>query len=92
MASIRKNKSELAPGIAVECESGSYIAYYEHRTDVIANGKNEMDARKNLRKMMKTVLEFEKEEQDEADNSKKKSNDLPPHAQTKHFTDEIPSL
>ena len=57
-----KKKGELAPGILIECKSGRFIAFYEHRTDVIADGENEKDARKNLKRMMEIVREYEGKE------------------------------
>ncbi|HRO48149.1 hypothetical protein [Agriterribacter sp.] len=57
-----KKKDELVPGTAIKCESGRYIAFYEHRTDIIANGDNEIEAKKNLKEMYTAVTQFEKSE------------------------------
>ncbi len=46
---IIKKKGELVPGTIVKCDSGRFIAFYEHRTDIIANGENELDAKKILK-------------------------------------------
>lgn len=43
---VKKKKGELVPGTIVKCESGRFIAFYEHRTDIIANGENEVDAKR----------------------------------------------
>lgn len=59
---FRKTKNELVPGTLIKCKSGRYIAFYEHRTDIIANGENAVDARKNLRELYEMVIEQEKEE------------------------------
>lgn len=62
MAKPNSSKKHSYPGILVKCESGRYVAYYDHRTDIIANGENEREAKKNLKKMYKAVMEFEADE------------------------------
>lgn len=85
----RKKKAEV-PGILVKCKSGRYIAYYEHRTDIIANGENEKDAKDNLRKMYKIVLEAEEAEEKEKEKEKAKSLlSLPDDFRVKHFKDNV---
>ncbi|MEJ7610040.1 MAG: hypothetical protein WKF88_02560 [Ferruginibacter sp.] len=79
-----KRRKELAPGIIIECKSGCYIAYYEHRTDIIANGANEVDARKVLKEMYKAVSEFEKKENEDV-----RSRPLPPDFKLKNFREEL---
>jgi predicted RNase H-like HicB family nuclease len=59
---VKKTKSELIPGTVIECKSGRFLAFYEHRTDIIANGENERDARKNLRELYQMTLELEEQE------------------------------
>lgn len=59
---FRKTKGELVPGTLIKCKSGRYMAFYEHRTDIIANGENAVDARKNLRELYETVIAHETEE------------------------------
>lgn len=61
-STVKKSKTELVPGTIIECKSGRYIAFYEHRTDIIANGENEKDAKKNLKKMYETVKKHEAQE------------------------------
>ncbi len=80
---IKKNKSELMPGTLVKCESGRFIAFYEHRTDIIANGDNEVEAKKNLRTMYKIVIKHENAE------SEKPSLELPSNYKTKKFTEKL---
>jgi predicted RNase H-like HicB family nuclease len=53
-----KTKS-LVPGTIIKCESGRYLAYYEHRQDIIANGDTESEARQNLKMMYETVRQYE---------------------------------
>lgn len=79
-----KKKKAETPGILVKCESGRYIAFYDHRTDIIANGENEKDAKDNLRKMYKIVIEAEEEEE-----KVKNSIALPNNFRVKHFTDNV---
>jgi len=55
-------KNIMFPGVIVECKSGRFLAYYEHRDDIMASGENEPDAKKNLEKMFKTVMAYEKKE------------------------------
>ena len=64
--SFSKKKNDLVPGTIIKCESGRYIAFYEHRTDIIANGENEKEAVCNLREMYKNVLKAEENEKEEA--------------------------
>lgn len=81
------NKKKIqVPGIVVKCESGRYIAFYEHRTDIIANGENEKDAKKNLKKMYKIVIDHEEEEEG------KHKIELPPAAKAKSFTEKVDCL
>jgi hypothetical protein len=63
--SIQKKKGELVPGTTIECRSGRFVAFYEHRTDIIASGENEKDALKNLRAHYKTVMKYEEKKQRE---------------------------
>jgi hypothetical protein len=80
---IKKNKKELVPGTLIKCESGRFIAFYEHRTDIVANGDNEVEAKKNLRTMYKIVTEHENEE------IEKPSLDLPAGYNTIKFTEKL---
>lgn len=81
---FRKSKKELVPGTIVKCQSGRYIAYYEHRTDIIANGENEKDAKKNLKEMYDVVIKFETKEEEEKNTIK-----LPSNFEIKKFKDKI---
>lgn len=74
-----KKEQYTVPGTVVKCQSGRYLAYYEHRTDIIANGDNEAEAKKNLKKMYKIIKKNEEKE------FEKKSMDLPPNTKTKGF-------
>ncbi len=82
------NKKEkfVVPGTLIECESGRYLAYYEHRTDIIANGENEKDAMKNLKKMYKII------QAGEGKGSDSKPIDLPTATKIKSFTDKLDSI
>ncbi|HUZ59357.1 MAG TPA: hypothetical protein VMU83_11295 [Hanamia sp.] len=80
---IKKNKNELVPGTLIKCESGRFIAFYEHRTDIIANGDNEVEAKKNLRIMYKIVTKHENA------TSEKPSLELPKNYKTIKFTDKL---
>lgn len=46
----------------VKCESGGYIAYYEERDDIIANGENKKECIANLKKQFASVKEYEANE------------------------------
>ena len=81
---LKKKKNELVPGTTIECKSGVFIAFYEHRTDIIANGENEIDARKNLRKMYTAVIKQETEEETEKNAIK-----LPKSYKTKRFVEKL---
>lgn len=80
---FRKKKYELVPGTLIQTESGRYLAYYEHRSDIIANGENEKDALKNLRELYKAVMQHETQE------CEKKGVELPKSYKTKSFKDKI---
>ena len=77
-------KKKLFPGIMVECKSGRFLAYYEHRDDIMASGENEPDAKKNLKKMYKTVMGYEKKEGIE-----READVLPSDTKTKKFVEKF---
>jgi hypothetical protein len=83
MKHFSKKKGELIPGTLIETSTGRFLAFYEHRTDIIANGENEIDAKENLRKMYKTVIKYEDSIPE------KKTVDLPPSAKAKQFMERI---
>ncbi len=80
---LTKKKGELAPGILIECKSGRFIAFYEHRTDVIADGENERDARKNLKRMIEIVKKYEEGE------AEKETVAITKEYNTKKFTEKM---
>jgi hypothetical protein len=45
--------------IYIKCASGRYLAFYAHRNDIIANGDNKVEAKKNLMEMYATVIAYE---------------------------------
>ena len=55
----RIKAQSLVPGTIIKCESGRYLAYYEHREDIIANGDTESEAKQNLKMMYETVRQYE---------------------------------
>ncbi len=58
----KKTKKKLSvPGTIIECKSGRFVAYYEHRTDIIANGENEREVKKNLKEMYEAIISYEEE-------------------------------
>lgn len=81
---IKKRRYKNAPGITVECQSGRYLAFYDHRTDIIAHGDNEVEAKRNLKKMYDIVTKQEKEEEE-----KKEEPDLPASFKIKRFTQKV---
>jgi predicted RNase H-like HicB family nuclease len=83
---ISKNKNTvLVNGIVVECKSGRYLAYYEHRTDIIANGENEAEVKKNLKEMYEAILKYEEDEELE----KNQNFSLPKEFKTRPFKENI---
>ena len=82
---IKKRRYKNAPGLTIECKSGRFLAFYDHRTDIIAHGDNEVEAKKNLKKMYADVMKFEKEEEE-----KKEEPGLPAGLKTKRFTEKLP--
>jgi predicted RNase H-like HicB family nuclease len=85
---LRKTKKERfeVPGTIVKCQSGRYLAFYEHRSDIIANGDSEIEAKKNLKKMYRIIKKNEENE------SEKKPISLPPRTKTKSFTEKLHSI
>lgn len=81
--SVKKSKSELIPGTVIECKSGRFLAFYEHRTDIIANGENERDAKKNLKKMYETIKKYEQQK------AAKNVLVIPKTFKTKSFTEKL---
>jgi predicted RNase H-like HicB family nuclease len=82
--SIKNKKTSVVPGTIIECNSGRFVAYYEHRTDIIASGENERQAKKNLKEMYASVIEYEEESE------KKTSIVLPDNFKTHTFKEKIP--
>lgn len=89
MAKHSKKERFEVPGTIVKCQSGRYLAYYEHRTDIIANGENETDAKKNLKKLYESVIKHEQSEEDE---NAKKALKLPKKSVSKSFTEKLHSI
>ena len=83
---ITKRRFKNVPGTFIECQSGRYVAFYETRPDIIASGDNEVEARKNLKKLYDMVLQHEKEEE-EAD---KEDPELLKKFKTKKFVEKLP--
>ena len=81
---LRKKKYQEIPGIIVECKSGRFLAYYDHRTDIIANGSNEVEAKKNLKELYANSMEYEREEEKKSDEL-----GLPKDFKVKKFTEKI---
>jgi predicted RNase H-like HicB family nuclease len=61
---LKNKKGNLVSGTVIECKSGRYVAFYEHRTYIIANGENEKEVKKNLKEMYESILKFEEEEEE----------------------------
>jgi hypothetical protein len=81
-----KQRFKNVPGTFIECQSGRYIAFYETRTDIIASGDNEIEARKNLKKLYSMVLKHEKE----AEEAEKDDSELLKNFKTKKFVEKLP--
>ena len=86
MGKSLKKERYTVPGTLVKCKSGNYLAYYEHRTDIIANGENEKSAIKNLKKMYEVVKKHE------GDGADSKPLDLPPATKISSFTATLKSI
>jgi len=82
-----KKEKYTVPGTIVECQSGRYLAYYEHRTDIIANGDSSIEAKKNLKKMFSVIKKFE-----ESENSKVNSEKPPTPFKQSSFTERLNCL
>lgn len=78
-----KKERFSVPGTIIQCQSGRYLAFYEHRTDIIANGDSEVEAKKNLKKLYNIV---KKNEEKEAPHISIK---LPKNTKTKAFTEKL---
>lgn len=73
-------------GTTIKCQSGRYLAFYEHRTDIVANGDSEIEAKKNLKEMYAEIMEHE-EAEEEAEHPR---NPIDP-SNIKHFTEQYSS-
>jgi len=80
-----KKRFKNYPGITVECKSGRFMAFYDHRSDIIADGENEVEAKKNLKKMYEIVMAYEKKEEEKKDDP-----ELPASFKTNRFTEKLP--
>ena len=60
----RKKQNKEIPGIIIQCKSGRFVAYYDHRTDIIANGNNEVEAKENLKELYQLAMEYEKKDEE----------------------------
>lgn len=85
MAKSRVSKNKNIPGIMIECKSGRYLAFYDHRTDIVANGSSEKEAKNNLKEMYADVMQYEDQEED------KPIVELPPEFKTKKFKVKTPA-
>ena len=85
---VRSKRYKTFPGILIHCKSGRYFAYYEHRTDIVANGDNEKEVKKNLKEMYKMITQVEKEEEQQ----KEDADQLSKSFKTKSFTEKLPIL
>lgn len=86
MGKTLKKEPYTVPGTLVKCKSGNYLAYYEHRTDIIANGENEKSAIKNLKKMYAIIKKHE------GVGSDSKPLNLPPTTKITSFTETLKSI
>ncbi|MBI1783476.1 MAG: hypothetical protein HYR66_19240 [Sphingobacteriales bacterium] len=77
MSIVKKRKKQKYPGITFKTQAGRYIAFYDHRTDIVASGENEREALKNLKEMYKVVMEHEEEEESEKPTLKLPNNVVP---------------
>jgi predicted RNase H-like HicB family nuclease len=82
MKLFSKRRKEML-GSFIKCQSGRFLAFYEHRTDIIANGNNEKEALKNLKDMYQSVTAFEK-----LDDEGKKLN-LSEKYEVRHFSHKV---
>ena len=88
MAGSTKNtKYKNIPGLTVECKSGRFLAFYDHRTDIVASGDNEVEAKKNLKKMYGIVMKHEKDEEEKNEQSE---SELISSFNTKRFKEKLP--
>jgi hypothetical protein len=81
-----KRRFQNVPGTFIECQSGRYIAFYETRTDIIASGDNEVEARRNLKKLYAMVLKHEKKVSESED----EESALLKTFKTKKFVEKLP--
>lgn len=51
---------ELTKIILIPCQAGGYLAYYEKREDILANGETPNEVIENLKGLYDTVMEYEK--------------------------------
>jgi predicted RNase H-like HicB family nuclease len=79
----KTKKYKLIPGILIHCKSGRYLAYYKHRSDILANGDTIKEARKNLREAYEYVIKIE------GGDKPSPPIDLPADFKTSNFTEKF---
>ncbi len=82
----KKKEKFTVPGTVIKCASGRFLAYYEHRTDIIANGDSEREAKANLKKLYDVVKKNEQQEQPPIPLK------LPPHTSKKYFSEKLSTV
>lgn len=53
---------KLLPAFSIvflECKSGRWLAYYQKRKDIIANGDTKKEAEDNLKSLYKSAMDYE---------------------------------
>ena len=58
---LSNKKYDLFSATVILCQEGGFIAFFEHRSDIIANGDTEKQVLKNLKTMYLSVLKDEKD-------------------------------
>lgn len=82
----KKKERFTVPGTIVKCQSGRFLAFYEHRTDIVANGNSEREAKDNLKKLYAVVKKNEEKEQPLTRIK------LPPHTSIKSFSEKLSTV
>lgn len=58
---LSKRIYDLFSATVIFCQSGRFVAFFNERSDIIANGDTEKEVLNNLRKMYRIALQAEKD-------------------------------
>jgi len=71
MSNTTDSKTVFHKTTLIKCQSGHYLAFFNHRDDILANGENRVEALENLDTLYEMVMEYEQSELKQAEQPKR---------------------